>query len=91
MFVFLIGLTSILISCDTEPEPGQSPGIVSIPNLRDLGGYKTADGATVVSGLVYRSNQLNNISESDMFLLAELNLKNAFDQQIALRNLYLKN
>jgi protein-tyrosine phosphatase len=84
MFVFLIVLTGIIFSScskvsDNEPEPGQSLGIGSIPNLRDMGGYKTANGATVASGLVYRSNQLNNISESDMLLLAELSLKNAFD------------
>jgi protein-tyrosine phosphatase len=66
-----------------EPEPGQSLGIASIPNLRDMGGYKTADGATVARGLVYRSNQLYNISESDMLLLAKLNLKNDFDLRTA--------
>ena len=88
--VLLIVISCIIFSfCskmsdyEPEPEPGQSLGIVSIPNLRDMGGYKTANGAIVASGLVYRSNQLNNISESDMLLLAELNLKNAFDLRTA--------
>jgi protein-tyrosine phosphatase len=58
---------------------GQSLGIKSVPNLRDLGGYKTSDGETVVSGLLYRSNQLHNISASDMQKLAELNLKYVYD------------
>lgn len=62
-----------------ETEPGKSLGIVSIPNLRDMGGYKTTNGATVAGGLVYRANQLFNISVDDMRLLAKLNLKNAFD------------
>jgi protein-tyrosine phosphatase len=92
ILVLLIALSSIiLISCseksdpeveqkvEQEIEPGQSLGIVSIPNLRDMGGYKTANGATVAKGLVYRSNQLSNISESDMLLFAKLKLKNAFD------------
>jgi protein-tyrosine phosphatase len=82
----LIVLSSIFFfscskSSDNEPElePGQSLGIVSIPNLRDMGGYKTTDGSTIARGLVYRSNQLYEISANDMLLLAELNLKNDFD------------
>lgn len=58
---------------------GQSLGIKSVPNLRDLGGYKTGDGRTVAAGLVYRSNQLSGISKDDMKKLAQLNLKNAYD------------
>lgn len=86
MLVLLIGLSSIIFcSCsktsDNEPElePGQSLGIVSIPNLRDMGGYETANGSTITRGLVYRSNQLFGISLDDMILLANLNLKNDYD------------
>lgn len=86
LLVFLILLAGIVISScskdddnEPRPEPGQSLGIGSITNLRDLGGYNTANGATVARGLVYRSNQLSNISESDMLLLAKLNLKTVFD------------
>jgi protein-tyrosine phosphatase len=60
-------------------EPGLSLGIASVPNLRDLGGYETNDGATVVRGLVYRSNQLAGISTEDMEKIAKLNLKNDYD------------
>ncbi|MDO8897068.1 MAG: tyrosine-protein phosphatase [Bacteroidales bacterium] len=80
--VLLIALTGIVFgTCKTisESEPGQSLGIASIPNLRDMGGYKTSDGATIARGLVFRSNQLYNISASDMLLLTKLNLKNDFD------------
>lgn len=90
MLVLIILLSSIIFisfTNATEPEqeltPGKSLGIVSIPNLRDMGGYKTSNGKTVARGLVYRSNQLFNISESDMLLLAKLNLKNAFDLRTA--------
>lgn len=92
LFVLLIVVSGIsFTSCtktsENEPKPGHSKGIVSIPNLRDMGGYKTTDGATVARGLVYRSNQLHNISESDMRLLAELKLKKAFDlRTVAERN-----
>jgi len=63
----------------STPKPGLSIGIASVPNLRDLGGYETTKGATVVKGLVYRSNQLSPISPDDMKKFAELNLKNDFD------------
>ncbi len=84
MFAFLILFSSIIFSScstrsDNELEPGQSLGIASVPNLRDMGGYKTTNGATVARGLVYRSNQLYKISASDMPLLAKLNIKNDFD------------
>lgn len=86
--VYLILLSGIVIgSCskddDNEPEPGKSLGIASITNLRDIGGYKTTNGATISRGLVYRSSQLYNISPDDMLLLAKLNLKNNFDLRTA--------
>jgi protein-tyrosine phosphatase len=59
--------------------PGRSLGITSIPNLRDLGGYETTDGHTIVSGLVYRANQPVGLSPGDMAKLAQLNLKSAYD------------
>ncbi|MDX5583575.1 MAG: tyrosine-protein phosphatase [Aureibaculum sp.] len=61
------------------PEPGLSLGIATVPNLRDLGGYETNDGATVVRGLVYRSNQLAGISPEDMEKITKLGLKNDYD------------
>ena len=81
-------LLGALISCNnnsekkqtaSSSEPGLSLDIASVPNLRDLGGYETSDGATVVHGLVYRSNQLAPISPEDMEKIAQLGLKNDYD------------
>jgi len=66
-----------------EAEPGQSLGIVSVVNLRDLGGYKTSDGATVAKELVYRSNQLSGITPGDMEKLTSLGLKYVYDLRTA--------
>lgn len=43
--------------------------LASVPNLRDIGGYRTADGHWVKMGLLYRSDQLDRLSDAD---LAEL-------------------
>jgi protein-tyrosine phosphatase len=67
----------------TLPPPGTSLGIRSVPNLRDLGGYKTRDGMTVRYGIAYRSNQLNPVSPTDMTKISALGLKTDFDLRTA--------
>jgi protein-tyrosine phosphatase len=95
LFVCLIILSISAVSACAQSEtgetattatvatPGQSLGIASVPNLRDLGGYTTSDGAAVAGGLVYRSNQLSGISPGDMEKLAALELRTAFDLRTA--------
>lgn len=92
LFVFLIGLSlsagsaiarDVTDTLAKQSLPGQSLGIASVPNLRDLGGYKTSDGSIVAKGLVYRSNQLSGISQEDMEKLASLQLKTAHDLRTA--------
>lgn len=84
LLVFTLFFSSFCISScttksDKELQPGESLGIASTPNLRDIGGYQTSNGATITRGLVFRSNQLYNISEDDMHQIANLNLKSDFD------------
>ena len=62
---------------------GQALGIATVPNLRDLGGYSTKDGASVARGRVYRSDTFNPMSAGDLKKLALLGLKNDFDLRTA--------
>lgn len=76
IIILLAGLSTGLSAKETA---GQSIGIASIPNLRDLGGYKTSNGKAVATGLLYRSNQLSGITRDDMMKLQALDLKVSLD------------
>ncbi|MEZ4413989.1 MAG: tyrosine-protein phosphatase, partial [Gemmatimonadales bacterium] len=58
---------------------GQALGIPTVPNLRDVGGYTTASGATVARGLAYRSDTFNPMNAEDLKRLGRLGLRNDFD------------
>jgi protein-tyrosine phosphatase len=76
-------LTGNPASSDELSAPGASLGIASVPNLRDVGGYKTRDGAAVRYGVAYRSDELNPVSPDDIKKIAALGLKNDFDLRTA--------
>ncbi|CAM3040632.1 tyrosine-protein phosphatase [Prescottella defluvii] len=59
--------------------PGASIPIQSVPNLRDVGGYRTGDGGTVRFGRFYRSTDLSKITVDDAPRLADLGLVTVFD------------
>lgn len=46
-----------------------------LANFRDLGGYATKDGRTVKWGLLFRSEQLSNLTEADYRYLHECGIK----------------
>lgn len=48
--------------------------LVGAKNFRDVGGYRTSDGRTVRTGVVYRSNKLSGLTDADLQLLAGLNV-----------------
>ena len=72
-------MQSQAITPSQSPTPGHNLGIASIPNMRDVGGFRTQDGGTVARGHAYRSSQLNNISPEDMQKLADLKIRNVYD------------
>ena len=58
---------------------GRALDIPTVPNLRDVGGYKTQDGAIVARGLAYRSDTFNPMSPEDIKKLERVGLKNDYD------------
>ena len=58
---------------------GIALGITAVPNLRDVGGYETRDGATVARGIAYRSDTFNSMSTEDVEKLERLALKSDYD------------
>ncbi|GAA2148266.1 tyrosine-protein phosphatase [Actinomadura napierensis] len=51
-----------------------APRLATAVNFRDLGGYATADGRHVRSGVAYRSNSLANLSAADQQTLLDLGI-----------------
>lgn len=48
-------------------------------NFRDLGGLQTQDGTTIKKGLLFRTDELNNLKPADLELLAHLNAQTVVD------------
>ncbi|WP_345344782.1 tyrosine-protein phosphatase [Rhodococcus olei] len=64
----------------TVSRPVGSPiPVASVPNLRDAGGYRTADGSVVRSGRVYRSTDLGAVADADRQALDALGVATVFD------------
>ncbi len=48
-------------------------------NLRDLGGYRAADGRRIRRGIVYRSASLARLTDADLRVLQEIGLRTVVD------------
>lgn len=73
--IWAVSLLMLMGTCDTS-RMVQLEGTV---NFRDLGGYATANGKIVKSGLVYRSGDLDLLTDVDLRLLADMGLKTVID------------
>ena len=50
-----------------------------LQNVRDLGGYAAADGRRIKSGLIFRGDRLDNLTEQGRKQFLALGVKNVFD------------
>ena len=64
-------------------EPGAAIELAAVPNLRDVGGWATADGATVRRGQVFRSTELSKLDGDDEAAFTGLGIRRAYDLRTA--------
>lgn len=64
---------------DSGLPAGLSMGLESAANWRDLGGYVTENGQTVLSGIIYRSNTLSTLTSEDQMKITELDVMTTYD------------
>ncbi|MEV6768699.1 tyrosine-protein phosphatase [Nocardia sp. NPDC051030] len=75
--------SNVLVNTDAR-----SLGLQGVVNARDAGGYRTADGHTVRTGLVYRTGELSKATDADLAALTDLNvravhdLRTSYEQQL---------
>jgi protein-tyrosine phosphatase len=53
--------------------------LATSPNARDVGGYRTKDGKWVRMGMLYRTDQLNLLSDADLGVLSALKIRMVCD------------
>jgi len=63
------------MSADAEAAPQRHVPLEGQPNFRDLGGYQTSDGRTVIWGQVFRSGELPELTDEDVARLESLGLR----------------
>ncbi|HTY72603.1 MAG TPA: tyrosine-protein phosphatase [Actinomycetes bacterium] len=66
---------------EQDLRPGRALGIV--PNLRDVGGYRTDDGGVVRTGMVYRSTKLDQLRGDASEAFARLGIRTVYDLRSA--------
>lgn len=74
-FMLPLAIIILLSGCSSEAKFERSVSLEGQSNFRDIGGYETADGHMVKTGVVYRSGELHALTDQDVEKLQSLNIK----------------
>ncbi|GEM33071.1 protein-tyrosine-phosphatase [Nocardia neocaledoniensis NBRC 108232] len=74
-----LGATAALPPAVAAPSAGGQIPLQGAVNVRDIGGHRTYDGATVKSGKVIRADALSGLTDADVAVLAGRSLKSVVD------------
>ena len=64
-------------------QPGAPIALATLPNLRDAGGWPTADGRRVRTGVLFRSTALDRLDDADASALTGLGIRCVVDFRTA--------
>ena len=67
---FAIPVLTLLSACTSQQPFNRSVPLEGQSNFRDVGGYKTVDGRIVKTGILYRSGEMQALSDTDMAILS---------------------
>ena len=67
----------VLLGCTQEVDFVRVLPLEGQHNFRDIGGYETADGKTVKTGVLFRSGELHGLTDADVGILEDLGIKTA--------------
>ncbi len=75
----MVGLAALAASCSAPARHPNHVQMVGTANFRDLGGIATGDGHRVKAGVLYRSDELSNLTRKDLATFAELGVARVYD------------
>ena len=79
LVLVLVVMAGIVAGCSSRAShPSQVP-MEGAPNFRDVGGYQTVDGKHVKYGVLYRSNDLAQLTRDDLETFEGLGIKSVYD------------
>src|SRR5262245_59911367 len=67
---------------ETSAQPGENIAIATVPNFRDMGGWKVP-GGRVRYGLLYRSAEFANLQDADLAAFTKLGIRSVYDLRTA--------
>lgn len=73
--LLVLAMSILIFGCSRKGEFQRSVPLEGQGNFRDIGGYETADGRTVKTGVLYRSGELHALTDADVEILDDMGIR----------------